>query len=264
MENINLQSRKIGLISVLRLFLITAVIMSLLAACASSSTSRTGKGAATGAAIGAGIGLLVGVLSGDARKAVALTAVGAGVGAGQGAYEGWRQDQDDERTRQITAAIQEAKQSGGQQTSGDAESRAREELTRFIGIWAMEGWVQEPDQGRLNVQARVNADIQMSYFVELAYIDLKVTGVDQQVWGTSTIGYDKNEGYNISTRFNTLPEPMRAAGGTFDQNNRTFTFKGSDYRLIVRFQTPDRFTVETFAASGSSEQQVESYTFTRT
>ena len=77
---------------------------------------------------------------------------------------------------------------------------------------------QESGQERLNVQARVNADIQMSYFVELAYIDLEVTGVDKQVWGTSTIGYDKDDGYNISTRLNTLPEPMRATGGTFDQN----------------------------------------------
>jgi len=264
MEIITLRSRKIRFIAAAQMFIVIALVLSLLAACASNSTSRTGKGAATGAAIGAGIGLLVGVLSGDARKAVAATAIGAGIGAGQGAYEGWKQDQDDIRTKQITDAIQEAKQSGGQQPSGDVESRARDELTRFIGIWAMEGWVEESGQGRLNVQARVNADIQMSYFVELAYIDLKVTGMDQQVWGTSTIGYDKNEGYNISTRFNTLPESMRATGGTFDQNSRSFTFKGSNYRLIVRFQTPDRFTVETFATSGGSEQQVESYTFTRT
>ena len=262
MENSKSQNRQIIFLHTFNSFLAIALIISLLAGCA--GTTKTSSGAKTGAIIGAGIGLLVGIASGDADKAVAATAIGAGIGAGQGAYEGWKQDQDDQRTKQITEAIREAKQSGGQQTGGDAETRAREELTRFLGVWAMEGWVQEPGEERLNVQARVNADIQMSYFVELAYIDLKVTGVDKQVWGTSTIDYDKDDGYNISTRLNTLPEPMRATGGTFDQNSRSFTFKGSDFRLIFRFQSPDRFTVETFATSGGSEQQLESYTFTRT
>ena len=219
----------------------------------------------TGAVIGAGVGLLMGALTGDSRVAAVGAAVGAGVGAGQGAYEGWKQDQDDERTRQITEAIRDAKQSGDPKKQiADTEIRAREELTRFLGIWTMEGWIQEPGQERLSVRARVNADIQMNYFVELAYIDLRVTGVDSQVWGTSTIGYDKDDGYNISTRFNTLPEPLRATGGTWDQSSRTFRFKGSDYRLAILFNTPDRFIVETYVPTGGSEQQVESYTFTRT
>ncbi len=172
-----------------RLFLATTLLISMLVSCASDGSSKAGKGAATGAVIGAGIGLLMGALTGDSRIAVAATAVGAGVGAGQGAYEGWKQDQDDQRTRQITEAIRESKRSGGQQPSSDANTRAREELTRFLGIWTMEGWVQEPGAERLNVQARVNGDIEMNHFVELAYIDLKVTGRDQQIWGTSMLGY---------------------------------------------------------------------------
>jgi len=238
-------------------FFTPVVIITMLLSCAPGTKMHSG--AEKGAAIGAGVGLLVGVLSGDARKAVAATAIGAGIGAGRGAYEGWRQEQDDERTRQITDAIREAKQTGG-----NPETRAREELTRFLGIWVMEGWVQEAGKERLKVQAWVNADIELSYFVELAYIDLKVTGVDQQLWGTSTLGYDKDHGYNITTRFNTLPEPMRATGGTFDQNNRSFTFKEPDYRITIRFKTPDRFTAETSVISGGSEQVVESYIFNRT
>jgi len=262
MEITKTQNKQTAFSHTFNAFLALALIIIMLVGC--SGNTRMGSGAKTGAILGAGLGLLVGIASGDASKAAAATAIGAGLGAGEGAYQGWKQDQDDQRTKQITEAIQESKQSGGQQPNGDTETRAREELTRFLGIWAMEGWVREPGKERLNVQARVNADIQMSYFVELAYIDLKVTGVDKQVWGTSTIGYDKNDGYNISTRLNTLPEPMRASGGTFDQNSRSFTFKGPDYRLIFRFQSPDRFTVETFAASGGSEQQLESYIFTRT
>ncbi len=262
METAKSQNRQIVFLHTFRSYLATALVISILAGCAGNS--KMGSGAKTGAVIGAGIGLLMGAVTGKSEAAAVGMAVGAGVGAGEGAYEGWKQDQDDQRTKQITDAIRESKQGVGQQPSGNAETRAREELTRFLGVWAMEGWIQEADEKRSNVQARVNADIQMSYFVELAYIDLKVTGVDKQIWGTSTIGYDKNNGYNIITRFNTIPEPLRSAGGTFDHNSRSFTFKGPDYRLIFRFQSPDRFTAETFVTTGGEERKVESYTFTRT
>jgi len=264
METVKVQCKRIVFFPTFSAFVVTAILISMLGGCASDGSSRVGKTAAGGAAIGAGIGLLMGALTGDAEVAVAATAVGAGVGAGQGAYEGWKQDQDDQRTRQITEAIRESKQSGGQASGGNAETRAREELTRFIGVWAMEGWVQAPGEDRHNVQARVNGDVEMNHFIELAYIDLKVTGVDSQIWRTSTLGYDKDDGYNISTRLNTLPEPLRSNGGTFDRSSRSFNFQGPDYRLNISFNNPDRFTVETFATSGGNEQQVESYTFTRT
>ena len=262
MQTSNSRNRKTVFFTTFQSFIITSLLISMLVACAGDT--RMSSGAKTGALVGAGVGLLMGALTGDADVAVAATAVGAGAGASRGAYEGWRQDQDDQRTRQITEAIRETKQSGGQQLSDNAETRAREELTRFLGVWAMEGWIQESGEKRRNVQAQVNGDIEMNHFVQLAYIDLKVTGVDSQVWGTSTLGYDKDDGYNISTRLNTLPEPLRTSGGSFDQSSRSFIFKGSDYRLNIRFNNPDRFTVETFAVNGGSEQQVEFYTFTRT
>lgn len=254
--------RNVMFTTMLPLVIITAFIISILAGCAGDT--RMSSGAKTGAVVGAGVGLLMGALTGDAEVAAAATAVGAGVGASRGAYEGWRQDQDDARTRQITEAIRESKQSGKAPSGSNAETRAREELTRFLGVWSMEGWIQEPGEDRLSVRAKVNGNIEMKYFVELAYIDLKVTGFDNQVWGTSTLGYDQDDGYNISTRLNTVPEPLRSAGGTFDQSSRTFMFKGPDYRITIRFSTPDRFTVETFLTAGGSERQVESYTFTRT
>ena len=233
--------------------------MTLLMACASNpSDSRAKQGAKTGAAVGAGIGLLLGVLSGDSRVAAAGLAVGAGVGAAQGGYEGWRQDQHDERTREITQAIRETDRNS-QQAGQDAEARQREHLTRFLGIWQMSGWVQEPGQDRINVSAQVNGTVQMNYFVEMAYIDLKADGFDDQIWGTSTFGYDANNGFELSTRFNTLPDSIDAAGGTFDSNRRTFTFADSAGTTTIRFETPDRFNIIT-VAGGST---VESYTFTR-
>ena len=264
METIKSRSKEMLIVTPLRSLLITVLLLSMLAGCASDSSSRVGRSAAGGAAIGAGVGLLLGALSGDAEVAAKATVYGASVGAVGGAYEGWKQEQDDQRTRQITEAIQESKQSRAEQSGGNAEVRAREELTRFLGVWAMEGWIEAPGEARHNVQARVNGDIEMNYFVELAYIDLKVTGIDSQVWGTSTLGYDKDDGYNISTRLNTLPEPLRTSGGTFDQSSRSFRFKGPDYRLNISFDNPDRFRVETFVITGGGERQVESYTFTRT
>lgn len=264
MKKTRLRSKPMMIVTLLRLLLVITLVSSMFMGCASDSSSRVGKTAAGGAAIGAGIGLLVGAISGDAEVAARAALIGAGAGAAQGAYEGWKQEQDDQRTRQITAAIRESKQSGAHQPGENAETRAREELTRFLGTWTMEGWFEAPGEGRHNVQARVNGDIEMNYFIELAYIDLKVTGVDSQIWGTSTLGYDKDDGYSLSTRLNTLPEPLRSAGGVFDQSSRAFMFKGPDYRLNIRFTTPDRFTVETFVIGGGGERQVESYTFTRT
>ena len=109
------------------------------------------------------------------------------------------------------------------------------------------------------MRSQVNGDVQMNYFVELSYVDFKAEGLEQQIWGTSTLGYDSNDGYSISTRFNTLAEAVVAENGTFDARNRRFVFSGSDYSVTIQFETPDRFTVET--RSGS--QVVESYQFTR-
>jgi len=230
----------------------------LIAGCASSPDDSGAKqGAKSGAAIGAGIGLLLGVLSGDPEKAVAGVAVGAGVGASHGAYEGWRQDQDDTRTRQIVQAINESK---AQQSALDAEQRQREELTRLLGVWQMSGWVIDEDGRRINVSAQVNGNVQMGYFIELAWIDLKADGFDDEIWGTTTLGYTPDEGFEMSTRFNTLADSLDLGGGFFDAGSRSFTWSDAEATTTIRFETPDRFAVETRA----NGQMVESYRFVRT
>ena len=118
-----------------------------------------------------------------------------------------------ERTREITQAIRETGRNS-QQAGQDAEARQREHLTRFLGVWQMSGWVQEPGQGKVNVSAQVNGTVQMNYFVEMAYIDLKAGGFDDQIWGTSTFGYDADNGFELSTRFNTLSDSIDVAGGS--------------------------------------------------
>ena len=202
------------------------------------------------------------MLSGDSEVAVRAVAVGAATGAARGGYEGWRQDQDDERTRQITQAIRESNASA-QQTGLDAEARQREHLTRFLGVWQMSGWVQETGGDRVNVSAQLNGNVHMTYFVEMAYIDFKADGLDQQIWGTTTFGYDADTGFEFSTRFNTLPDALEASGGTFDSASRSFIFADSEYRTTIRFETPDRFTVTTTARIDGREQTVESYQLTR-
>ena len=123
----------------------------------------------------------------------------------------------------------------------------------------MEGWLQESGGQRIDVSAQVNGNIEMTYFVELAFIDLQATGVTTQVWGTSMLGYEPGDGYSISTRMNTVPEPLRAENGTFDQASRSFSFSGTDYQVRIAFETPDRFTVLTT----SKGETVESYRFTK-
>lgn len=239
----------------------TALVASLTAAalmagCAGPGGRRATEGAGTGAAVGAGLGLLVGLLSGKADVAAKAVAVGAAAGAVQGGYEGWRQHQDDERTRQITQAIRE---SSAGQAALDNEARQRENLARLLGVWQMSGWFQMPGKDKVNVSAQVNGNMQMRYFVELAYIDLKADGLTGQVWGTSTLGYDQDSGFELTTRFSTLPDALELRGGTFDSDRRAFTFTDSEGTTVIEFQTPDRFTVTT-TADGAT---VESYVFSR-
>ena len=248
-----------GIWQVARNVAMLLVSIMLAVACASEGDSRAKQGAASGAAIGAGIGLLVGVISGDSDVAARAVAVGAASGAIRGGYEGWRQDQDDERTRQITQAIRESN-AANQQATLDAEARQREELTRFLGVWQLSGWIEEPGQGRLNVTAQINGNVHMTYFVELAYIDFKVDGYDGQIWGTSTLGYDSDSGFGLSTRFNTMPDALEVSGGRFDSGSRTFTFSDAQGQTLIQFQTPDRYTVTTMFGGNT----VESYVVTRT
>ena len=237
---------------------ISALIVALgVAACASDS--RMGETAAGGAVVGAGIGLLIGALGGKPGEGLA---VGAALGGAQGAYEGWRQDQDDVRAREIANAVRETKASGASATGGDAASRAREELTRFLGVWKIDGWVQDPSGDRKAVQAEAQGSVQMSNYVQLALMDVQVEGVAVKVWGESLMGYDDDVGYTYSSRINTLPEPFNATG-SFDAASRTFTFTNGADRMLVRFENPDRFSLETFDASAAGEQKVESYRFTR-
>lgn len=244
-----------GMRSTSRVFVVCILAVSLAVGCASGpDDSRAKQGAKSGAALGAGIGLLLGVLSGQTDKIADAVAVGAATGAVSGGYEGWRQDQDDERTRQITEAIRESSQA-----NLDAEARQREQLTRFLGVWQVSGWLEESDVGRVNISAQVNGTVQMGYFVEMAWIDLNADGLDGQVWGTTTLGYNADTGYEMSTRFNTVPDSIDVSGGRFDGGSRTFTWSDAGGVTIIRFESPDRFFVETRL----NDATVESYRFTR-
>lgn len=224
--------------------------------CASSpDDSNLKKGASTGAAVGAGIGLLFGALTGDSEIAATAAVAGAAAGAVEGGYESYRQDQENSRTQALADAI---RHSGQAQPSADPEVRAREELTRFLGAWQVTGWVQDEGQRR-DVSASANGTVQMSFFVEMAWVDLKVQGIDVPLWGTSTMGYDERSGYSVSTRFNTVPDSMDIKSGRWDASQRAFIFDGENATTIMRFATPDRFTVDTTLAGS----EIESYTFTR-
>jgi len=235
----------------------TLALAVLTSSCASGpGDSRARQGASTGAAIGIGLGLLAGILSGDPDKAARAVVVGAASGAVSGGYEGWRQDQEDERARQITQAIRES----SVQASGlDAEARQREELTRFLGTWEVQGWVDDAGTRR-TVNATAYGDVQMMQFVELAWIDLAIEGVNGQVWGTTMLGYSSSNGYSLSTRLNIVPDSFGAQGGTFEAAQRAFTFSDPQGVTTIRFENPDRFTLVTVAGG----KTLETYTFTRT
>ena len=218
-----------------------------------------GETAAGGAVIGAGIGLLIGALGGKPGEGLAA---GAMLGGAQGAYEGWRQDQDDKRTREITDAIRDAKTSGAHSPNSDAASRAREELTRLLGVWSFQGWALVDDEQKATIRGKAHGTVEMSNFLQIALMDIEVDGMDVTIWGETLLGYDDDVGYTYSSRINTIPEPFNATG-TFDAVSRTFTFGDGSDHLTIRFESPDRFFLETREGSQTSGKVLESYTFTR-
>lgn len=233
-------------------------VLSLMVGCEAGPEAK--KGAAQGAAVGAGIGLLVGALSGDTDVAVAATAMGAAAGAVEWGYGGFREDQENRRTAELADAIRASgqNQSATPQPASDPDARAREELTRFLGVWRASGWVQDEGQRR-NVSAQVNGSIQMDYFVEMAWLDLRIEGISSQVWGTTTLGYDGQSGYSMSSRFNTNPDSIDADFGRWDAAQRAFLFDDRNVRTSVIFTSPDSFSVTT--TSGGTT--IESLAFTR-
>jgi hypothetical protein len=224
--------------------------------CASSPQQQAGM--ETGATAGALTGLFVGALRGRPLEGLATGAV---VGGAAGYYDGWREENEDARARELASAIRESKaeQPAAPQQSPEAASRG--ELTRFLGMWALEGWALDDDGTRVSLNATVRGRAEMEYFVEMDFMDVQLNGSPVQLWGSSTIGYDTSQGYSISTRFNTLPTPLRARGD-FDAASATFTLRdeGPERAVIfVQFQGPDRMTIETRI----SGQAVEAYTLVR-
>ena len=254
-----LDRKKQGRIERLYLTIAALCLVSLTAGCESGPEAK--RGAAQGAAVGAGLGLLVGALSGDADVAVAATAMGATAGAVEWGYDGFRQDQENRRTSELADAIRASgqNQNAPAQSGEDPDARAREELTRFLGVWRTSGWILDEGQRR-NVSAQVNGSIQMGYFIEIGWLDLKIEGITSQVWGTTTLGYDGQDGYSMSSRFNTNPDAIEADFGRWDAAQRAFVFEDASFRTVVTFETPDRFSVTTTFG----RETIESLTFTRT
>ena len=250
---VNIRSRNV------RVLLPIAALCALVLATGCADGPEARKGAARGAAVGAGMGLLVGVLTGDGEIAATAAVMGAAAGATEWGYDGFRQDQENRRSAELADAIRASgqNQSAPSQSAADPDVRAREELTRFLGVWRATGWVLDEGQRR-NVSAQVNGSVQMGYFVEMAWLDLKVEGSNLQIWGTSTLGYDGRNGYSMSSRFNTTPDSIDADFGRWDPAQRAFIFDDGTTKTLINFMSPDRFSVTT--TSGSTT--IESLTFT--
>lgn len=94
---------------------------------------------------------------------------------------------------------------------------------------------------------------------EMARLDLKIEGISGKAWGATSLGFDGRNGYNQSTRLNTLPDALSSDIDRWDAAQRAFIFDDAVSKTTFQFMTPDRFSVTT--SSGGS--QLESYTFTR-
>jgi len=256
----NRLARRVG-----RLGLATLVVLPLggLHGCASSPQSDAGM--SQGAGAGAIAGLLIGAIRGRPLEGLA---VGAAVGGASGYYDGWREENEDRRAAELADAVRSANQQP-QQPQRSPDEQKREELTRFLGMWSMEGWAADEDGTHLQVRSQLRGRVEMANFVEVDFLDLQIQGFEGQVWGSATFGYDATSGYTMTTRFNTAPTPFRFSG-SFDSGSGTMSLQEYDYeggaqmkevpaRMFIQFQGPDRFTIETRIQG----QLVESYTAVR-
>ncbi|NKF50324.1 glycine zipper family protein [Shewanella sp. WXL01] len=232
-----------------------------LSGCASTEgqTSKQTQGAQTGALIGAGLGLLIGAARGEPGAGLA---VGAGVGAISGGHEGWKQDEEDNRTDKVVAAINSQKDTTTQNTDAEHANRA---LMRLVGQWQLSGWVQDEASNTLALDGELSGNISVADSIELRFKQLSL-GADS-LSGNILIGNSAQNGADILV--NVDDNQQRLSGGKWDNETKTLTFEkvASDqsdertaFKLIMDLSNPNKIAITSYV---NNDTVVEQYQLTR-
>lgn len=251
------------------LFTTLACLLALVAVQAGAQQDPN-EGRKRGARSGALLGLTMGALTGEAKYAVAGAVAGGVAGGTAGSWSDYQNDREDYRAETLAAGIASVN-TGGQ---GEAP-QGWQNIDAFVGQWNVAMWSLDDEGERIDATAKAVSRLDTTQSVTFSYSDFQSDALDEEVTGTTMLGFHADRGFEMLNQFSTAPEGNRYVGHFDNQANKynffyagsnTATFTGiqrSDYRIEMRMVGTDVILVDTWAMVGSEEKRIQSYRLTR-
>ena len=152
----------------------------------------------------------------------------------------------------------------------DPAERDRAALVRFVGAWDYDGWYDPPDQPRRQAAGIAAGTIEHRHFVLLDSAEVAQQGgiADFQA-GSMLLSSEPGIGLMLTAWSGQAPAVHRCRG-TVEAEGSRFVFdefrpiRTQDrLRMIVRFETDDRWVIDFYRRTGGKDVLAASYTFTR-
>ena len=249
-------------------FLLAASI--LLTACKTTDPNDRNTGTRRGATTGAILGLTMGAMTGEAKYAAAGAVAGGVAGGAAGNWSDYQNERDDYRTETLAAAIA-SKDSGGE---GEAPE-GWDEINSFIGTWQVSIWGLDDEGTRVDGTAMATSSLNTTESITFKFTDLKSDAISESDFGTSTLSFSSDRGFELVNHFVTSPEGNRYVGHYDNANgkyiffyagtdNETFSgVKRTDWRMEMKMVGGDVIIFETWANVGGQDKQIHSYRLVR-
>lgn len=252
----------------IRLALASTVLSTLLLSGCESTGSSEGR--QMGARTGAVVGLTMGALTGEAKYAAAGMAAGAVAGGAAGAWRDYEEERQDYRAETLAAAIA-SNNSGG---AGEAP-QGWNEINSFIGSWRVSLWGLDENGTRVDATAQATSSLDTTESVTFRFSDLSSAVINEPNFGSTTLRFQADRGFELINTFTTSPEGNRYVGH-FDNASNKYVFfyagaddstysgvKRTDYRLELTMIGGDVMIIQTWANVDGADKMIQSYRLTR-
>ena len=165
------------------------------------------EGTKKGARTGALVGLTMGALTGDAEYAVKGAIAGGVAGGAAGNMQDYRMDREDYRAETLAAAIATQNQ-GGQ---GEAP-QGWNEINSFIGNWNVILWGLDNEGNRVDASAKASSALNTTESITFTFTDFKSEPLNSDNFGSATLSFSSDRGFELLTNFSLSPEGNRFVG----------------------------------------------------
>lgn len=153
----------------------------------------------------------------------------------------------------------------------DPTDRDRIALARFVGAWDFKGWYDPPGAPRRETAGIAAGTVEHQHFLMLDTARIVAQAEDKEFSvGSMLFSAEPGVGLMLTAWSSEEPSVQRLRGKVEAEGSRFVfdeirTAHGTDrLRMILRFETDDRWVAEFFRKSGSPDVAVASYTFKRT